>query len=98
VILAEPFEGRTAHGPDASIRPGAATSRDVSAGGGTSLFHRRPDPEGSDGSALTAQTPLSGLSVALGVNESRPLPSMWSDIVIPPSIGGSTIASRAPPR
>ena len=54
VVAADLFEGLTVYGPDAAIRPGAATGWDVSDDGKTYLFHLRPGLEWSDGSPLTA--------------------------------------------
>ena len=53
-VLADLYEGLVVHGPDGSIRPGAAKRWEISADGLTYTFHLRPDALWSNGSSVTA--------------------------------------------
>ena len=53
-VLADLYEGLVIHGPDGSIRPGAATRWEISEDGLTYTFHLRPDALWSNGLPVTA--------------------------------------------
>jgi peptide/nickel transport system substrate-binding protein len=80
VVYANVFEGLTRFGPNGQIRPGLASSWEVSEDGKTYLFHLRADVTFHDGSAFDAEDAVFSLERARSDDSINPHKAVFAGI------------------